>query len=293
MNYTYKNITEDDLIFLHTLFQEPKYQEIFFESLSTYESWVNRYEEIKTFQIVYHFDEKIGVINTKKEDDTLTILLIALKHNLLEKGYGKRIFDDIMHSHPNLRYLVSVKDTNKRAIAYYISLGFIRMSEHIEDCGDNGKHLYIDFEKLILQPFKEAYREDLLSITVPESSKNFVSTPANILYKHIKYKDSTKLYLFYINNECIGTVLTRLNRSYNSIFIWHLLIDEQHQNKQFGTKIMTYFLKVVKQQSPKFAIVTTTKTENALARHFFEKLGFTVHSIEEDINEVNYVWSQI
>ena len=55
---------------------------------------------------------------------------------------------------------------------------------------------------------------------------------------------------------------------------------------------MTYFLKVVKQQSPKFAIVTTTKTENALARHFFEELGFTVHSIEEDINEVNYVWSQ-
>lgn len=139
MNYSYKKITIDDIEFIHSLFKEKEYKDIFFEQNTSIKCWTQRLIEIKDFEIIFDGNNKIGVINVLNDDNCLKILLLALKKQLRGNGIGTQIFNDLISIYPNRRVKLSVMKSNERAVKFYKKLKFIITKEFIEDYGDNGK----------------------------------------------------------------------------------------------------------------------------------------------------------
>lgn len=140
MKYNYRKIEVSDLEFVYQLFKVNEYKDIFFENNTSIESWKERFNDIKMFEIIVDQDIPIGVINLEVKDDVVSILLLAVKVELLYKGIGKRILLDVLEMHQFKTFELTVMKSNDRAVKFYQKLGFIIVEEIIEDYGKNGKH---------------------------------------------------------------------------------------------------------------------------------------------------------
>lgn len=289
MNYTYHQITLLDLPFLHRLFKCDEYHDIFFEGDTTMDNWIERFEKIKSFQIAYDKDERIGVINTKIEGDTLVICLIAIEYRLLKQGTGLKIMKDIFQSYPHKRYKLEVKSSNQNAVTFYKSLGFITTGEHDIDLGKNGIHHYLQMERIEIKVYNDQLYENLINLHITEENKLYVSSPNNILYKHLKNKDSSILYTIHFQNKLIGTLLLKIDHTIKNFFIWQFLIDSHYQYKNYGKTTLNAFINELKATYPNYTITLTTKTQNYIAQNFFKDLGFI--ELNRQTEEVDFIFA--
>jgi ribosomal protein S18 acetylase RimI-like enzyme len=288
MHYTYKQVQKDDCSFLEKLFKVEEYHPIFFENETTEDMWLQRYDQIKSFQIIYDKSEPIGVVDIKNKEDHIFLRLLALLQTKRNKHHGTNILEDIKHAH-NKKIVVDVMESNQKAIAFYENNGFIQIGTKIEDYEKNGMHKYIIYEQITIVPYQESSYVDLLSIRVDEASIKFVSTSENILYKHLKNKSNTKLLLFYLKGNIIGCVLIRQNDEFNNFFIWQLLIDQSYQNNKIGFVATKQIIKKLKCEYNTYSILTTVLNDNTRSKHFFTKLGFLLHSTDIKGKETNYI----
>lgn len=288
MHYTYKPLQKTDCSFLEKLFKYEEYQPFFFESKTSKEDWLNRFEDIKSFQIIYDQLNPIGVIDIKSKEDHIFLSLLALLHNERNLHHGTKILEDINNAH-HKRIVLDVMERNTKAKAFYENIGFIEIGSTLEDHEQNGIHKYIAYEQIKIVPYQEINYQDLYSLQVDEESKIYVSSPENILYKHLKDKENTRLLLFYLQNKIIGCILIRQNNEYNNFFIWQLLIDKQYQNKGIGFIATRQIIKKLKKEYNTYSIITTVLNDNGRSKHFFTKLGFILHSTEIEEDESNYI----
>ncbi len=289
MHYKYLQLQKSDCSFLERLFKVKEYQPIFFENNTKESDWLRRFKQIKDFKIIYNRNEPIGVINIIKENNCISLSLLALLSTERNKHHGTRIIEDVIHGYPDKRIIVDVMKSNQKAIHFYESLGFIKIKEKIEVYEKEGDIPYNIYELVIIKDYNDFLYQDLLSIQVDPLSKEFVSSPENILYKHLQHKENTRLKLFYLDEKVVGCILLRQNTEYNSFFIWQFLIDEIYQNKNIGYLIAKQIIKKLKQEYSTYSILTTVLNNNKRSHHFFLKLGFTVHSIETKEPETNYI----
>lgn len=140
MKYNYRKIEVSDLDFVHKLFMVTEYKAIFFEQDTTIDRWKERFNDIKMFEIIVDQNKPIGVINLEAKEDVVSILLLAIKVDLLYKGIGKRILLDILEMHQSKTFKLTVMISNDTAVKFYMKMGFKIVEEIIEDYGKNGKH---------------------------------------------------------------------------------------------------------------------------------------------------------
>lgn len=122
------------------MFKVKEYNNIFFEHNTSLNNWEKRFDAIKSFEVVYDGNVKIGVINIEQKDDLISILLIALEIKYLRTGVGTKILEDIIKMYPNKVFELCVMKSNVRAVEFYLRNGFKITEEFIEDYGQNGKH---------------------------------------------------------------------------------------------------------------------------------------------------------
>lgn len=289
MYYQYKHIEQNDLPFIERLFKHKAYKDIFFEDKTTLKDWTNRFEQIKSFQIIYNHKEPFGVLDLKVSDDIVEISLLCITYPARNLGYGSNILRDIKSSYPNKRIKVSVMKTNKEAYQFYVNKGFVPLKEYEEFYEEqNRHHLYIELEQLKVQLYQDLYYQDFLKLQVEEFDQTFVSSPENILYKHIKDKEHTKLYIAKLKNQLVGTILLRFDQE--CVFIWQLLISKEYQNQKIGTALLKSIINDIKKNYKDIKITTTVINENTRSKLFFKKNGFIIHSIEENEPETNYIY---
>lgn len=292
MHFIYQTVRKEDLSFIERLFKHPNYEANFFEFNTSLELWKSRYEEIKTFQLIYKGKEQIGVLNLDSKDGVIDITLLVFDFQKTNKGYGRLVLQDIIVAHPNKRIKVDAMESNIKAIRLYKNNGFVEVGTKIDDYGKNGFCKYILLERVQNVLYEEKYYKEFLDLKPGEESKEFVSSPENILYKHLKDKTHTKLRLFKLQNNYIGCLLLKHNKEYRNVFIWQFLIDSNYQNRGIGTIIIKTLLSELKEMYNDYDIITTVMDNNHVSKKLFTKVGFIIHSYEPKQFETNYIFKK-
>jgi ribosomal protein S18 acetylase RimI-like enzyme len=290
MHFRYKKIEYTDLPFIQRLFEHKAYKEIFFEDKTTLSDWQKRFSKINMFQIIYHHKEPIGVIDLKSDKETVHILLLALTYPTRNKGYGSKILKDIHMSYPNKRILVDVMKSNQEALMFYLKKGFVAYNEYEEFYEEQSKsHKYIALEKIQVSLYQDQFKDAFINISIDEKDQDYVASLQNILYKHIKDKEHTKLYIATYQNKVIGTILIRFDHDYHNAFIWQMIITKESQNKGLGSAFLYCMKQTLKEYYKEYTITTTIKDQNKRSIHFFKKNGFILHSTVPSEEESNYI----
>lgn len=290
MHFIYQALRKEDLPFIEKLFKYPSYDATFFELNTSLKHWQDRFEEIKTFQLIYKGKEQIGILNLDSKNGVIDITLLAFCFEKTNKGYGRLVLQDIIIAHPNKRITVDAMKSNVKAIRFYKNNGFVEVGTKIEDYEENGLHKYVLFERVQNLLYEDKYYKEFLNLNPGEENKEFVSSPENILYKHLKDKTNTKLQLFKLQNNYIGCLLLKHNKEYNNIFIWQFIVDSNYQNKGIGTIIIKNLLRELKEKYNDYGITTTILDNNHVSMKLFTKVGFIIHSYEPQQFETNYIF---
>lgn len=129
MNYTYKSITKKDTDFLIEIFSDPEYETIFYEGNTNRQDWIERFEQIKSFRLVYENNAPIGIIDLINKDNYVELGLIVIKRDLHNKKYGFQIMKDIVSELQSNSLRLSVQNDNKKAVNFYLLFGFAIIGE--------------------------------------------------------------------------------------------------------------------------------------------------------------------
>jgi diamine N-acetyltransferase len=126
---------------------------------------------------------------------------------------------------------------------------------------------------LTLQPFTPEWQDQLLQLCPAPDQVDFLP-PVTEVIAEVKQFSQTRLWIA-VDNACpVGYVV--LARFAGVHWITRLLVDQQHQRKGYGQKILRLAIQQLRQQNRASEIRTGISRNNIVAQYLFEKMGFKV-----------------
>ncbi|MBQ7307825.1 MAG: GNAT family N-acetyltransferase [Clostridia bacterium] len=135
---------------------------------------------------------------------------------------------------------------------------------------------------------KDNYKQ-CLNLSVHKNQINFVGSNASSLAKAYVFKDETKPFSIYDNDNMIGFLLMRFNFDIDNCFLWEFMIDKNYQSQGYGKKSLILFIDWVKNNTSFKTITTTCKLDNIIAKNLYTDLGFKYLSSCLEFNEENLI----
>lgn len=231
-------------------------------------------EEMEQTKLIYSNEEVIGFVELDVLD-IVRIKYIYITPKERHKHNGYKIIDDIKNSYESKRIVVNLRFHSYSVVSFFEANGFIKLNSQS------------DHEQITMVEYSDLHYNNLMQIHIKQEHLQYVSKPIDILYKHLKNKDTTKLMILYINEQVIGCLLVRMNPEINNLFIWQYVIDEYQSNKGYGYIILNYFINHYKILNQTTSITTTVINGNYNSHNLFLKLGFTI--LEQLEAETNYI----
>jgi diamine N-acetyltransferase len=126
---------------------------------------------------------------------------------------------------------------------------------------------------LVLQPFTAEWQAQLLQLCPAPDQVDFLPPVAEVLAE-IKQFPQTQLWIAIDDARAVGYVV--LARFAGVHWITRLLVDQQHQRKGYGEKILRLAIQQLRQRYQAVEIRTGISRNNIVAQYLFEKIGFKV-----------------
>ena len=128
-----------------------------------------------------------------------------------------------------------------------------------------------------------------MKVTVLPEQEKQLSSKENIASACLK--ENVLAYDIYLQDLLIGFVMVR-KFDEGSYFLWNYAIDRKYQNQNYGTAALRAFIRFMKDTYNMLEMTTTYIYGNEHAKHIYEKIGFVVTDIvdEVDCHEVNMVY---
>ena len=133
-----------------------------------------------------------------------------------------------------------------------------------------------------LKPVTKDNLAEVLSLTVHNSQKGFVSTTAESLAQAYVYTDTAFPFAVYAGQEIVGFIMMGWYEARNYYTLWKLLIDRKHQHKGYGRKALELGIAFLKDRFHVTGIYTGVSPGNQAAKQLYLSLGFQETGLTEN-----------
>ena len=130
--------------------------------------------------------------------------------------------------------------------------------------------------ELYLKKVDEYNFIDCFNLKLAKDQEEFVSHPVRSLAQaYVYYKQCTP-FAIYLKDEVVGYVMVIYDYDEENYNIWHMMIDEKHQGKGYGTQAIKLCIDYIckKPFGSSDDIILTCHMNNKKAIHIYEKMGF-------------------
>jgi len=132
-----------------------------------------------------------------------------------------------------------------------------------------------------LREITDANRDEVLELRVASSQTRFVGTIASALADGDEYPDAKPWYrAVYVNDVPVGFVMLSWDvvpkppHIIGPWFLWKLLIDERHQRRGYGRKIVELVAETVRDNGATELLTSCVQADDG-PESFYRRLGFT------------------
>lgn len=130
--------------------------------------------------------------------------------------------------------------------------------------------------QLYLKKVDEDNFIDCFNLKLAKSQEEFVSHPVRSLAQAYVYYEQCTPFAIYLKDEVVGYVMVIYDFDEENYNIWHMMIDEKHQGKGYGTQAVKLCIDYIskKPYGSSDNIILTCHMNNRQAIHIYEKMGF-------------------
>lgn len=131
-------------------------------------------------------------------------------------------------------------------------------------------------KELTLKKVDESNFIESFNLNLGYGQDKFVSHPVRSLAQAYIYYNQCTPFAIYKDNTIIGYVMVIYDYEEETYNIWHMMIDEKHQGKGYGSEAVKLCIDYIKSKpfGKSNDIVLTCHINNSHAIHVYEKLGF-------------------
>lgn len=140
-------------------------------------------------------------------------------------------------------------------------------------------------KELKLKKINESNFVECFNLKLGKDQDKFVSHPIRSLAQAYVYYNQCTPFGIYKDNVMVGYVMVIYDYDEEMYNIWHMMIDEKHQNNGYGTKALELCLEYIKSKpfGKSNDVVLTCSMENNHGIHIYNKLGFKeIDKCEDD-----------
>lgn len=124
--------------------------------------------------------------------------------------------------------------------------------------------------------------DEVMSLSVADNQKSFVSTPAESLAQAYVYKNTAFPFAIYAEDKVVGFIMLGYYEARNQYTLWKFLIDKRFQNKGFGKEALKQSIVYLRERFHAKEIYTGVSVGNEMAKHLYKSLGFVETGLVED-----------
>lgn len=124
--------------------------------------------------------------------------------------------------------------------------------------------------------------DEVLSLSVAEHQKTFVSTPAASLAQAYVYRDTAFPFAIYADDIAVGFIMLGYYESREQYTLWKFLIDKEYQGKGYGKEALKQGITYLKEHFDVKEIYTGVSLGNETAKGLYKSLGFVETGPVED-----------
>ena len=124
--------------------------------------------------------------------------------------------------------------------------------------------------------------DEVMSLSVADNQKSFVSTPAESLAQAYVYKNTAFPFAIYAEDKVVGFIMLGYYEVRNQYTLWKFLIDKRFQNKGFGKEALKQGIVYLKERFHAKEIYTGVSVGNETAKHLYKSLDFVETGLVED-----------
>ena len=125
-----------------------------------------------------------------------------------------------------------------------------------------------------LKPITKDNIDDVLSLSVRDDQKNYVSSVSDSLAQAYVYSETAYPFAVYNDDILVGFIMMGYYEAKRYYTLWKFLIDCRYQNKGYGRQALELGLAFVKEKFNPPDIYTGVAPGNTVAKRFYESLGF-------------------
>ncbi|MDD6188684.1 MAG: GNAT family N-acetyltransferase [Clostridiales bacterium] len=142
---------------------------------------------------------------------------------------------------------------------------------------------------IILKKIDESNFVDAFNLKLGQGQEKFVSNPIRSLAQAYVYYSQCTPFGVYCGDEMVGYVMVIYDYDLEEYNIWHMMIDEKHQNKGYGRMTIQKCLEYIstKPFGNSNKVVLTCNVDNIAALGLYKSFGFEeTGSVDDDEAEL-------
>lgn len=125
-----------------------------------------------------------------------------------------------------------------------------------------------------LQPVTKENIDELLSLSVRDDQKTFVSTVAESLAQAYVYSETAYPFAVYEDEKIVGFIMMAYYEAKQYYTLWKFLIDKDYQHQGIGKEALRQGIDFLKERFQVTEIYTGVVPENAVAKKTYASIGF-------------------
>lgn len=127
-----------------------------------------------------------------------------------------------------------------------------------------------------------------LKVNDAQEASKFVAPNVRSIAECWLYRknDDVFPYAVYDKDEVVGFLLLDLDKEEREYMIWRMMVDEKHQGRGYGRKIIEAAIEMAVKDKGYDVLVADYVEGNVQMKYFLESLGFKRTGFDEENNEV-------
>lgn len=127
---------------------------------------------------------------------------------------------------------------------------------------------------ITLQKVTKENLDDVLSLTVDESQRTFVSSNAESLAQAYVYSETAYPFAVYDDKIIVGFIMMGYYEAKEYYTLWKFMIDKKHQHRGYGRKALELGIQFIKDKFDAKEVYTGVVPGNDVAKNLYKSIGF-------------------